>query len=131
MNFHEFQIMSCGKIPLKKNYATWKIPMWANYPTWQNPIKKITTWKNPIKTNYATWQNFIEVDYKRLELCNWNSHEKVKSSQSCKIHNLGISRLSLGNHRIKTHFNVIPTMKFRVYYNEEGDGLIPSLGMCM
>lgn len=36
MNF--IQIMPCGRIPLKKNYATWKIPMRANYPTWHNPI---------------------------------------------------------------------------------------------
>ncbi len=91
-------------------------------------------WKNPIKANYATWQNFIKVDCKRLELCswklfNWNSHEKITSSQSRKIHNLGISRLSFGNHRIKNHFNVIPAMRFKVYYNEEGDGLLPSLGM--
>lgn len=53
------------------------------------------------------------------------------SSHSCKIHNLGISRLSLGNHRIKNHFNVILAMRFKIYYNEEGDGLLPSLGMWM
>ncbi len=57
-----------------------------------------------------------------------NSYEKVVNMQSYSTHNLGISRLPLGSPKTKSHFNIIHTTRFKVYYREEGGDLLPSQG---
>jgi len=67
----------------------------------------------------------------QLGLRSWNMNP-----QSCEIHNLGISSPTSKFWHFRSHFqtqafphfNVTFATNHKVYYKEEGGGLLPSLG---